>query len=103
MTVLGDAMTDAIYASAVAEDAVYVDASGAETAVRVVPQRLADDIMIAADVGVRGVLQQFAIRKSSLNHRPTQGELVEYNGARYCVARLADDLTEQEWLIDVRA
>jgi len=70
--------------------------------VRVVPQTNTDDLVIGAEVGVRGTQKQFFMRKSAITHRPCDGDKIVYEDVTYCVARLADDFNEGEWLIDVR-
>lgn len=102
MSTIRDMITDTVYRTMVAEAATYIDQSGAETDVRVVPQRFNDDLMIGAEVGVRGAQQQFFLRKSSISHRPCEGDQVVYGGVTFCVARQAEDYNENEWLIDVR-
>jgi len=100
---LRDMITDSVYRSLVAENATFIDPSGDEIAVRIVPQTNADDVVIGAEIGMRGNQRQFFIRKSSLSHRPCEGDKIVYEGSTYCIARLADDFNKDEWLIDVRA
>lgn len=100
---LDQMVADAVYDTLVAEDATYIDASGAETAVRVIPGRDAAILLGAADIGVRGVRQAFYLRKTSIIHRPCKGDRIVYGSDSYCVAATADDYSTEEWLIYVTA
>ena len=94
-------MVDAIYASAVASDATYVDASGARLAVRAVPVHDPDLLLGIGEVGVSGPRKAFRLRKSALPRTPVKGDHMEYEAAVYCVDHGPTDLNETEWLIYV--
>lgn len=101
---IDDMVTTAVYSHPTSVDATYIDASGAETAIRVIPEREAGDMVIGAEIGVRGVQRQFSMLKTALSHRPQEGEQIIYKGERYCVAALAavHPVHDTDWLIDVR-
>lgn len=94
-------VTDAVYSTLVAEDATYIDQSGAEIAVRVIPEHDPATLLAAADLGVRGVRKAFALQKSAIDFRPRKGDHIAYGGTRYCVAGTPDDYSEAEWLVYV--
>ena len=96
-------MVDAIYASAVASDAIYVDASGARVAVRVVPVHDPELLLGVGEVGVSGPRKAFRLRKSARSTAPVKGDRLEYLAADYCVDHGPTDLNETEWLIYVVA
>ena len=95
------AMVDAIYTSAVAVDAVYVDASGAALAVRAVPVHDPELLLGVGEVGVSGPRKAFRLRKATLPFTPVKGDRLQYDGADYCVDHGPTDLNETEWLVYV--
>ena len=94
-------MVDAIYASAVASDAVYIDASGAKVAVRAVPVHDPEILLGVGEIGVSGPRKAFRLRKSALRASPVKGDRLEYEAQSYCVDHGPTDLNETEWLIYV--
>jgi len=89
----------AIYASMVAEDATYIDQSGAETAVRVVPVH--DSIVLpdGADIGRNSESETFRIRSSEVAG-PVLNDAIEYEGYRYTVDGYTK-VSPSEWLLFV--
>lgn len=100
---LDSMITDSVYQTDVAEDAVYIDASGESIAVRVIPEYDPTVMLAAAEIGVRGVRQAFSLRKSSLAFRPRKGDHIDHGGARYCLLADANHFSAAEWLIYVGA
>jgi len=78
------AINAAIYGSALAEAATYIDQSGAETAIKVVPFFDSDELPDGADIGRQANTEVFRVRKSDVAE-PLRGDSVSYDGASYVV------------------
>lgn len=98
---LSQILADAIYTAAVAEDGVFVDASGKSHDVRVVPTYSSGTMLGEADVGLRALATSFTVRKESISLRPTGGEKLVVDGTTYCVDGQALDLNPAEWGLNV--
>lgn len=96
---LDDIVASGVYGTLVAEEATYVDASGESVALRVIPAQEPATFLGEASRPVTSTRRWFALRKSSLDHRPQSGEVVVHAGTRYCVDGKAEDISPEEWLI----
>ena len=101
MSALESVVTAAIYASAIADDATYVDSAGDRIAVRVVTAS-ADSIKLdASELGLRGLDRRFLVRKSEID-QPRRGDSVEIGSACYRVDDF-EQINEVEWALYVVA
>ncbi len=98
---LDQLVTNVVYDTLAADDAVYVDSSGDEIPVRVVPEYDPATLLGAADVGVRGVRLAFTVRKSEVPARPRKGDHLVHQGTRHCLAADGDHYSSDEWMIYV--
>lgn len=98
---LDSLVTDVVYDTLAADDAVYIDQSGDEIPVRVVPEYSPATLLAAADLGVRGVQRGYYLQKSALSSRPRKGDQIVDGGTRFLVAGPPVDFSLTEWLVYV--
>lgn len=98
---LDSLVTGVVYDTLAADDAVYIDQSGDEIPVRVVPEFDPATMLGGAEIGVRGVRRAFTVRKSELAFRPRKGEHLVHQGTRHCLTADGDHYGPDEWVIYV--
>jgi len=96
-------LVDAAYQTPIAMAAVFTPSGGDPVSIRVIPQHEFDDVTIGAEVGMRGTQKSFLIKQSDVADRPSRGDQLAIGSTTFFVVREADDITDVEWLIDVRA
>jgi len=99
MSAIESALKAAIYASPIARQAVYTDASGDEIDVHVLREEASDTLLEGAELGVRGPRVVFYALRSEIANRPQRGEGLTVDGTCY---RIDEDAAERgllEWVI----
>ena len=99
MSAMESAIKAAIYASPIARQAVYTDASGDAVTVQVLREEDADTLLEGAELGVRGPRVIFYILKSQLVKRPQRGDSLSVGGTCYRVDEDAAERGEMEWVV----
>lgn len=94
--------TDSVYQSPIAQDAVYIDRSGARVSVRVIPRTLTALESAFSEVGVRGRNDQVRIRRADILCPVEQVDRLIRSGTEYRVISV-EDLTADEWQLNVVA
>lgn len=96
---LDQTVADAVYSTLVAEDATYIDASGAETEVRIIPPENPDLLLSGADIGVNGSQVVMRVRVLEIEC-PRKGDIIEYGSDRYRIDGY-ERLNRSEWSLQV--
>lgn len=96
-----DIVLTGVYASTLAEAAVWVDAGGGRQDIRAVPEDDPLRQVFSGDNGVRGLRRGFRVRVSELPD-PCTPACIEHGGRRHEVDK-AVPLNDGEWFIYVTA
>jgi hypothetical protein len=97
---VGSLTVGLVYGSAVALDAMYIDAGGAQHPVRVLPDQRAAEMLSGPELAVRGSKASVRVRISELP-QPQVGERFVLRGETLRIDARPVRLNPFEWVIDV--